>query len=314
MWWRSRSTVRATNVAPAPSASASGLNGASCGAERRRLRDHAALGGRRRLPLREPVDLVVEHQDLQRHVAAQRVDQVVAADRQRVAVAGHDPDREVVARGGEAGGERGRAAVDAVHPVRVHVVGEAAGAADAGHEHDPVRRDAELGHQLLDRRRAPRSRRSPGTSASPGRTLKSFVGQLPSQQRLDLASRARPRTAACPRAWCSSRRRRGTRPAAAARAGRCSSPAPARARSGAGSRRGWSAAGAGGAGGRVATAWPLVRTRRAAARIAPRLEPQPSTSSSAPGSASTSRRRRSAAMPRTLSARTRVMCAWLTPS
>ena len=61
--------------------------------ERRRLGDLAQLRGRRRLPLGQPVDLVVEQQDLDRDVAAQRVDQVVAADRQRVAVAGHHPDR-----------------------------------------------------------------------------------------------------------------------------------------------------------------------------------------------------------------------------
>jgi hypothetical protein len=64
-------------------------------AERRRLRDFAALARRRRLPFREAIDLVVEQQDLHRDVAPQRVDQVVAADRERVAVAGDDPDREV---------------------------------------------------------------------------------------------------------------------------------------------------------------------------------------------------------------------------
>jgi hypothetical protein len=64
-------------------------------AGRRRLGDLAELGGRRVLPLVRPVDPVVEQQDLQVDVAAQRVDQVVAADRQRVAVAGDDPDRQV---------------------------------------------------------------------------------------------------------------------------------------------------------------------------------------------------------------------------
>ena len=137
-------------------------------AERGRLRDLAELGGRRRLALREPVDLVVEHQDLQRHVAAQRVDQVVAADRQRVAVAGHHPDREVVARGREPGRQRRSAAVDAVHPVGVHVVGEAPRAADAGHEDDACGGIPSSGISCWTRR-ARRSRRSPGTSASPGR-------------------------------------------------------------------------------------------------------------------------------------------------
>ena len=118
-------------------------------AERRRLGHLAELAGRRRLALREPVDAVVEEQDLDRHVAAQRVDQVVAADRERVAVARDDPHREIGARGGEPGRERRRAAVDAVHPVGVHVVGEAARAADPGDEHGPLRRDPELGQEPL---------------------------------------------------------------------------------------------------------------------------------------------------------------------
>jgi hypothetical protein len=44
--------------------------------------------GRRVLALGEPVDLVVEEQDLQVDVAAQDVRHVVAADREPVAVAG----------------------------------------------------------------------------------------------------------------------------------------------------------------------------------------------------------------------------------
>src|SRR4051812_43495242 len=44
----------------------------------------------------------------------------------------------------------GGAPVDGVHPVGVHVVGEAPGAADAGDEDDLLGRDAELGHEALD--------------------------------------------------------------------------------------------------------------------------------------------------------------------
>src|SRR5215216_957759 len=75
---------------------------------------------------------------------------MIAADRERVAVAGHDPDREVGTRGGDTGGKGRGAPVDAVHPVGVHVVDEATGAADARYEHDLVRRDAELRHEPLD--------------------------------------------------------------------------------------------------------------------------------------------------------------------
>jgi hypothetical protein len=88
-------------------------------AERRGLGDLALLGGRRVLALGQPVDPVVEQQDLQVDVAAQRVDQVVAADRQRVAVTGDHPDGQVGPGGGEAGGDRRGAAVDRVHPVGV---------------------------------------------------------------------------------------------------------------------------------------------------------------------------------------------------
>ena len=52
--------------------------------------------------------------------------------------------------GGEPGRDGGRATVDRVHPVRLHVVREARGAADAGDEDDALARDAELGHELLD--------------------------------------------------------------------------------------------------------------------------------------------------------------------
>jgi hypothetical protein len=51
-------------------------------AEGRGLGDLAQLGGGRRLALGQAVDLVVEEQDLDRDVAAQGMDEVVAADRQ----------------------------------------------------------------------------------------------------------------------------------------------------------------------------------------------------------------------------------------
>ena len=101
----------------------------------RRLRHLPDLRGRRILALRQTVDLVVEQQDLEVDVAAERVDEVVAADRQRVPVAGHDPDVELRLRGREPGRDRGRAPVDAVEAVGVHVIREPAAAADARDEH-----------------------------------------------------------------------------------------------------------------------------------------------------------------------------------
>ena len=118
-------------------------------AERRRLGDLGHLGRRRVLPLGQAVDLVVEHQDVHAHVAAQRVDEVVAADGQRVTVAGDHPDVEVRARRGQPGGDGRRPPVDGVHPVGVHVVREAGRAADAREEHRVLAAHAQVGHEHL---------------------------------------------------------------------------------------------------------------------------------------------------------------------
>ena len=141
--------VRATKVASAPMASDSGRSGLSMRALRARLGARAEPRGRRILALGQAVDLVVEQDDLQIDVAADGVDQVVAADGQAVAVAGDDPDVQVGPGQLQAGGEGRRPAVDGVEAVGVHVVGEAAGAADAGDEHDLLARHAEAGQRLL---------------------------------------------------------------------------------------------------------------------------------------------------------------------
>src|SRR5699024_12386481 len=99
-------------------------------------------------------DPVVEEQDRHVDVAAHGVDEVVAADGEGVAVAGDDPDREVGAARGQAGGDGRGAAVDGVHPVGVEVVREAGGAADAGDEGDVLLAQAELGQEALQIGRA----------------------------------------------------------------------------------------------------------------------------------------------------------------
>src|SRR5215218_2431460 len=57
-------------------------------AHRCRLGDLAELRSGGVLALRQPVDPIVEQQDCQVDVASQYVDQMVAADRQRVAITG----------------------------------------------------------------------------------------------------------------------------------------------------------------------------------------------------------------------------------
>src|ERR1700737_4781773 len=79
------------------------------------------------------------------------MDEMVAADRQRVAVAGDHPHAQLRPRHLQSGGDCRRAAMDAVKPVGVHVIREAAGAADAADEDDLLPRQPQLGHQLLHR-------------------------------------------------------------------------------------------------------------------------------------------------------------------
>ena len=115
----------------------------------RRLRALPQLGGWRRLTLGQPVDPVVEHDHLEIHVPAHRMQDVVSADRQRVAVARDHPTHQVWPGGLEAGRERRRATVDGVEAERVHVVGQAPRAADPADEDDVLARVPEVGHHLL---------------------------------------------------------------------------------------------------------------------------------------------------------------------
>jgi hypothetical protein len=171
--WKT-STERATKVASAPIASESGLERAVRGAERSGFRFLAEFGCGRILAFGEPVDLIVEHQHFEADVAPQHVNGVIAADGQGVAVAGGHPDFEIGARDLEAGGDGGRAAVNRVEAEGVHVIREAAGAADAGNEHEIFARDAPAPRRRTARRRGWRSRRSRGTSGFPGRSENLF--------------------------------------------------------------------------------------------------------------------------------------------
>ena len=132
-------------------ARARGLKGRRVGAERSGLGLLAEFGSGRILALGEAVDPVVEHQNLDAHVAAQHVNGVIAADGERVAVAGGDPDFEFGMGELDARGHGRRAAVNGVEAKGVHVIGEAAGAADAGNDDEFFARDAQLGENGLHR-------------------------------------------------------------------------------------------------------------------------------------------------------------------
>jgi hypothetical protein len=144
----STSTLRATNVASHhPTQRAERTSTEPYGV----LRPLADRAGGRCYAFGEAVDLVVEHDDLEVDVAADHMQEVIAADRQRIAVAGDDPDLQIRTRQLQSGGDGRGTAVNAVEAVGVHVVREPAGAADAGDEHRVLRTDAEVGHHELER-------------------------------------------------------------------------------------------------------------------------------------------------------------------
>src|SRR6266852_2456822 len=79
------------------------------------------------------------------------MNRVIAADRERVAVTGGYPNFEIGLNRFNPRCNRGRTAMDGVETERIHVVREAAGAADAGNHHKIFALDAELGKHRLHR-------------------------------------------------------------------------------------------------------------------------------------------------------------------
>src|SRR5207247_9116427 len=108
-------------------------------------------GGGEVLPVVEPVDLVVEEEDLAIHVAAQHVQHVVPADREAVAVPGDDPYVELGIGELDSGGDRRGPAVDGVEPVRRQVIREPGRTADSRNEHGALAPGAKLRQCLLAR-------------------------------------------------------------------------------------------------------------------------------------------------------------------
>jgi hypothetical protein len=134
---------------PRPEGEADRVEGVIDRTHRRRGGHHVESRRRRVLALREAIHAIVEEEDLEVEVAPDRVKQVVAADRQPVAIPRHHPHRELGTAGLDSRGERRGASVNRVEAIRVHVVREAARATDARNEHHVLARDAELWHQPL---------------------------------------------------------------------------------------------------------------------------------------------------------------------
>src|SRR5438128_688725 len=105
------------------------------------------------MPVRLPVNAVVEKKNLESDVAAEHVNRVVAADGKRVTISGSDPYFQFRARNLDSGGHRGSASVDGVESVSVHVIREAARAADAGDNDEVFALDAEFRENSLNGRK-----------------------------------------------------------------------------------------------------------------------------------------------------------------
>ena len=138
-------------------------------AERRALGHLAQRRGGRILPLRQPVDAVVEQHDFQVDIPPDGMHQMVAADRQAVAVAGDHPDHQIGPADLQAGGDGRGAAVDRVHAVGVHVIRKPARAADSRDEDHVLRRARPASGAPFSFGRESNNRRSRGTSGRPDR-------------------------------------------------------------------------------------------------------------------------------------------------
>jgi len=101
----------------------------------RTLRFRPGRTGGRVLTFGQTVNLVVEHDHFQIHVATQHVHEVIPADRQGITVTGDHPDLQIRVSQLDARGNRRSPAVNTVHAVGVHVIRETAGAANSGNEH-----------------------------------------------------------------------------------------------------------------------------------------------------------------------------------
>src|SRR5690348_12637842 len=109
------------------------------------------LGSGRVLSFGQAVDAIVEKEDLNADVSAQQVNGMVSSDGQRVAIACGYPNFQFGVGDLDAGGDGGRAAMDRVESVGVHVIRETAGAADARDYDEILLADAKLRENRLHR-------------------------------------------------------------------------------------------------------------------------------------------------------------------
>ena len=115
----------------------------------RRLRLLTKLRSRTVLTFRQTVDAVVEKNVVDVEVAPNCVNEVVAADRKCVTIAGDHPHTQVWIGALYSGCDCRRATVNAVKAIGVHVIGKTRRATDTRNKHDLLARNAEFRHHLL---------------------------------------------------------------------------------------------------------------------------------------------------------------------
>ncbi len=121
------------------------------GAEGRGLGHLPRLRSRGVLTLGQPVDLIVEQDDREIDVPAEGVEEVVASNREGVAVAGDHPYVQVRSAHRDSSRQRRRPPVYGMDPVSVHVVREAGTASDPRDEDRVLAPRREVGHEHLHR-------------------------------------------------------------------------------------------------------------------------------------------------------------------
>src|SRR5665811_1172036 len=97
----------------------------------------------------EPIDLVIEHQQIHVEVPAQQVNGMVAADAHAVAIATHDPYTEFWSCSFQPGSNSSSAPMDRVHTIGIHIVRKPAAAANARNDHNIFPGKTQGGHHFL---------------------------------------------------------------------------------------------------------------------------------------------------------------------
>ena len=123
---------------------------------------HSGCG--RSLVLGQPVDVVIQQQNRQIHVVADRVNPVTRTDGATVAIARDYEYVQIRTAAPHAAGNRKRASMKTVKPVGLHVVRKAAGAPDSGNNDGLFRKQLLVAGPVVARHSKQRDRRSQDTS------------------------------------------------------------------------------------------------------------------------------------------------------